>query len=116
MTIKNDFQEAAVEIFDSFESLAIDATYIKADSSYVAGGNLSPTENEYSLRLIRDTKSVTLTLASDIPWNAVKYLFITAELSVVPKVKDQIRIGTEVKSIVSVEADPGDIISILYVG
>lgn len=116
MTIKDDFQVAAVELFNTFESFIINAVYTRETSSYVAGGNNVVASEDYPLRLIRDEKSITLTLATDIPWDARKYLFITTELPVVPKVKDKIKIGTEVKSIVSVEADPGDIISVIYVG
>ena len=116
MTIKENFQAAAVRLFDTFESVLVDAEYIQQSSTYAAGGNLTLTDTSYTIRLLRDTKNLTLTLAQDFPRDAVKYLMITAELPVVPKVKDQIKIGTEVKSIVSVEADPGDIITTLHVG
>jgi hypothetical protein len=116
MTLKTDFEAAAVEIFNTFESLIKNATYIEQNSTYAAGGNLSLTENQYSIRLIQDSNDSTLMLATDVRKDAIKYLMITAELPVKPKVKDQILLGTERKSIVSVETDPGDIIQIIWVG
>jgi len=116
MPSKEDFQAVAVRLFNSFEDFVFDAVYIQESSSYVAGGNLSAAAMEYPVRLLRDNKNITLTLAGDIPWDSVKYLMISSELPVPAQVKDKVRIGTETKTIVAVDPDPGDIITILYVG
>lgn len=115
MTVKEDFQAAAVEIFNSFESMIIDGVYVQQTSGYAAGGNLSITPTEYPVRLLRDQKNVTLTLAQDIPLSAEKYLAITADLPVAAKVKDKVRIGADWKVIVAVDSDPGDIITVMYI-
>lgn len=114
MTIKEDFQAAAVEIFNTFESLIINGFYVQQTSSYVAGGNLSTSDTEYAVRLLRDEKNITLTLAQDIPLDAEKYMLITAELAVPAKVKDKVRIGTDWKTVVAVDSDPGDIVTVMY--
>jgi hypothetical protein len=116
MTLKTDFEAAAVEIFNTFESLIKTATYIEQSSAYAAGGNLTVTETTYPVRLLQDTNDQTLMLATDVRKDAIKYMLITAELPVKPKVKDQILLGTERKSIVAVSTDPGDIIQVIWVG
>ena len=116
MSVKTELQAAAVEIFDAFKSISIDAVYIQESSTYVAGGNLSITSVEYPIRLIRDTRRVDLTLATDIPRDAKRYMMIVAELPVPATEKDRIRIGVSTQSIIAVEDDPGDIIAMLYVG
>lgn len=115
-TLKDKFQAAAVKIFDSFGSLIINATYIQDDPGYVAGGNLSSTATEYSIRLIRDMRRQELTLATDIPRDAIKYMMVTAELPVTPKIKDKIRVGSETKAILAVDTDPADAVTLLWVG
>ncbi len=116
MTLKQNFQAAAVRIFDTFESLIVTAYYLGGDAIYTAGGDLTVNETRREIRLLRDTKNLTLTLSSDIPRDSIKYLMITTELPIVPKLRDRIEINGEVKSIVALDADPGDIITILYVG
>jgi hypothetical protein len=115
MTLKTDFQAAAVEIFNTFESLIFDGTYVQETSTYQAGGNQAVTRTEYAVRLIRDEKNITLTLAQDIPLNAKKYLMLTAELAVTPQIKDKLIVDGVESAIIQVEADPGDIVTILYV-
>lgn len=116
MPSKEDFQAVAVRLFNTFGDFVIDATYIQETSSYVAGGNLTAAAQEYPIRLLRDNKNITLTLAGDIPWDSSKYLMIASELPVTPNVKDKIRIGSETRAILAIDPDPGDIITILYVG
>jgi len=116
MTVKTDLAEAVVELFNSFESLIIEATITKAESSYTAGGNLLPTESTGNIRLLRDTKSITLSLAQDIPLDAVKYMTITADLPFAPALKDSILLNGITKRIVGLEYDPADVITIIYVG
>lgn len=115
-TLKENFQAAAVRIFNTFGSLIINATYLQEASNYVAGGNLTATTTSYAIRLIRDERRAELTLATDIPRNAVKYLMITAELPIPAVVNDRIQIGSDIKSIVAVETDPADAVTILYLG
>ncbi|MDH3375358.1 MAG: hypothetical protein OEQ39_00105 [Gammaproteobacteria bacterium] len=116
MTVKDELQAAAVEIFNSFGSLIINATYIQDDPAYVPGGNLSSSATEYSVRLLRDERRAELALATDIPRDALKYMMVTAELPIAAKIKDRIRVGTDVKSIIAVDTDPADAITLLWVG
>jgi hypothetical protein len=117
MTLKTDFEDAAVEIFNTFESLIINGTYVQETSpaEYTPGGNPTVTRTEYAVRLIRDTRNITVTLAQDIPLDAEKYLLITKELAVTPKVKDKLIIDGRESAIIRSEADPGSIVTILYV-
>ena len=116
MSVLSELQAAAVEIFDSFESLIINATYIQETSTYVAGGSSTVTQTEYPIRLIRDTRREELGLATDIPRDAKKYMAIVADLAVTAEAKDKIKIGTQIQSIIAVDNDPGDVVVILYVG
>ena len=116
MSVLTEMQAAAVEIFDAFESMVINATYIQESSTYIPGGDITVASTEYSIRLIRDTRRAELALATDIPRDAKKYLLIVAELDVVAQAKDKIRIGTQTQSIIAVENDPGDVVAVIYVG
>ena len=116
MTIKSELQAAAVELFDTFESIQVNATYKQQSASYSAGGNLTQAATEYSIRLIRDTRRATLSLASDIPRDAKKFMMLVAELPVRAQAKDKIVIDGVERSIIAVEDDPGDVVATLYVG
>ena len=116
MSIKSNLQAAAINLFNTFESMIINATYKKEESTYAPGGNNVITTTEYSVRLIRDTRRLELTLSMDIPRDAVKYMLITSELAVPVEAKDRITVGGETKSIVAVETDPGDIVTVFYAG
>ena len=122
MTILEDFESAAIEIFETFESLIIAGTHIMETSTYVAGGDNVVTRTNYPVRLIRSTSKSTLTLqsvgsvAEDVTFKSEKYLAVTSELTVIPKVKDKILIGTNTKVILSIESDPGDVVQVFFLG
>lgn len=118
MTIKEDFEAAAVQIFDTFESVIINAVYIQKSSTYTAGGNAAETPLEFPIRLIRDDKSprVTLSLTNDLPAFTEKYLYVTKEVPVVVQEKDQIRINGVTKSVLFKDADPADAVTVIFVG
>ncbi len=122
MSLRDTFEAAALKLFNTFEDFIIDATYVQGSSAYVPGGNNVVTSVEYSVRVIRDDIRSTLTLksvgsvADDVTFNAMKYLMITSELAVTPMVKDKLIIDGVSKTIVAIESDPGDIVTILFVG
>lgn len=122
MSILEDFEAAAVEIFNTFDSLLVNATYVRETSDYIAGGNTVLTTTEYPIRLVRDEGRSTLTLqsvgsvAEDVTFNSLKYLMITKELSVTAQVKDKVKVGDSCKVILHIDVDPGEVITTLYVG
>ena len=54
MTIKSDLKDAALQIFNEFISVNIQAVYIQKTSTYVAGGSLAVTDVNHLIRVIRD--------------------------------------------------------------
>ena len=118
MTLKTDFEAAAVEIFETFESLIIDAVYVQKSSTYTAGGNASQTLKEYPIRLLRDEKvtRATLSLTNDLPAILGKYMYVTNSLSVAAKEKDMIRIDGVDRSILLKDSDPADAVTVVYLG
>lgn len=113
MTLKEDFQAAATEIFDVFESVAIQAIYVQQSSTYVAGGNQVVTEIEHTVRLIKDTDkgSAVREQATEVLKAEITYLMITSELPVVPNTKDYIEIDGFRRAILAIESDPANIVT-----
>lgn len=118
MTIKEDFEEAAVEIFLTFESVLIDAVYVQKSSTYTAGGNAAQTPVEYPMRLLRDEKvtRATLSITNDLPAFTDKYLFVTKSVPVVVQEKDQIKVDGVIKAVLLKDSDPADAVTVIYVG
>ena len=116
MNVNEEFQAAALEVFDSFGDLIIDAEYQQTSTGYVAGGAAPSVEATYDIRLIRDSRRSELSIASDIPRDTKKYLFITNELAVEAKSKDKISVDGSVQSIIAVDTDPADAITTIWVG
>lgn len=113
MTLKDDFQSAAVELFDTFDSVAVAAIYIQQSSTYVAGGNQAVTEIEHTIRLIKDIDkgSAVREAATEVLKAEITYLMITSELPVTPDTKDYIQIDGFRRAILAVESDPANIVT-----
>lgn len=118
MTIKDDFIQAAAEIFETFDSLIIDAVYVRKQSSYTPGGNAPQTELTYPIRLIRDEKVTrsTLSLTNDLPAVLGKYMYLTNTVPVVVEEKDFIRIDGSEYTILVKDSDPADAVTVILVG
>lgn len=121
MSIKAEFDQAAIDIFDSFADVVLSGTYAVISTAYVAGGSSNVSETVHNIRLIvEDITFDELQAIGDggADSKLSKVLIIQSELTAAgvatPTPKDQITFDGKKNTVIQFDTDPAKAIWTFY--